>query len=105
VRAGGGGGGDNDDCNHTPTLRPAPAGCREALTGSDQYMCEVCGRKCDADKRISIASLPEVLCIHLKRFSFHNWGGACIHGSSGEGGRLPARQPPLPSSSCVSPCA
>jgi len=53
------------------------------LTGSDQYMCEVCNRKCDADKRISIASLPEVLCIHLKRFSFHNWGGELMHGARG----------------------
>jgi ubiquitin C-terminal hydrolase len=46
----------------------------EPLVGADQYFCEACGCKRDADKRISIASLPEVLCVHLKRFSYHNWG-------------------------------
>ena len=48
----------------------------EALTGPDQYFCERCACKRDADKRIGIACLPEVICIHLKRFSYSSsWGG------------------------------
>lgn len=46
----------------------------EPLVGADQYQCDTCGCKRDADKRVSIACLPEVLCVHLKRFSYHNWG-------------------------------
>ncbi|RYE96029.1 MAG: hypothetical protein EOO41_05050 [Methanobacteriota archaeon] len=34
----------------------------------------MCNSKQDADKRVSIVSLPEVLCIHLKRFSYSGWG-------------------------------
>jgi hypothetical protein len=49
----------------------------EPLTGPDQYLCERCACKRDADKRIGIACLPEVLCVHLKRFSYSsNWGGS-----------------------------
>jgi ubiquitin C-terminal hydrolase len=47
----------------------------EPLTGTDQYFCEHCKCKVDADKRMFIACLPEVLCIHLKRFSYYDsWG-------------------------------
>jgi hypothetical protein len=48
----------------------------EPLVGADQYMCEACGCKRDADRRVSIAALPEVLCVHLKRFSYAQWGGS-----------------------------
>ena len=49
----------------------------EALTGPDQYFCERCACKRDADKRIGITCLPEVLCVHLKRFSYSaSWGGS-----------------------------
>jgi Ubiquitin carboxyl-terminal hydrolase/DUSP domain len=46
----------------------------EPLVGADQYHCETCGCKRDADRRVSIAQLPEVLCVHLKRFSYNQWG-------------------------------
>jgi ubiquitin C-terminal hydrolase len=52
--------------------------CREDLKGADQYFCETCNKKQDAIKKISIVSLPEVLCIHLKRFSYHGWNGELI---------------------------
>ncbi|CAJ1451868.1 unnamed protein product [Effrenium voratum] len=44
----------------------------EYLTGKDQYFCERCKRKNDCEKRIVFKDLPEVLCIHLKRFRFDN---------------------------------
>ena len=47
----------------------------EPLTGADQYHCDVCGAKRDADKRVGIAALPEVLLLQLKRFSYGGGGG------------------------------
>ena len=47
----------------------------EPLVGRDQYMCDTCKRKTDADKTMSIVQLPDVLCVHLKRFNYsHMWG-------------------------------
>eukprot|EP00927_Polykrikos_kofoidii_P011579 TRINITY_DN14937_c0_g1_i3.p1 TRINITY_DN14937_c0_g1~~TRINITY_DN14937_c0_g1_i3.p1 ORF type:complete len:996 (+),score=175.29 TRINITY_DN14937_c0_g1_i3:247-3234(+) len=40
----------------------------ELLTGKDRYFCEHCKRKNDSEKRIAFKELPEVLCVHLKRF-------------------------------------
>lgn len=42
----------------------------EYLTGKDQYYCEHCKRKNDCEKRIAFRDLPEVLCIHIKRFRY-----------------------------------
>merc|ERR550537_1903632 len=42
----------------------------EVLTGKDKYFCEHCKRKNDCEKRILFAELPEVLCVHLKRFRY-----------------------------------
>jgi len=44
----------------------------EYLTGKEQYHCERCKRKNDCEKRILFKELPEILCIHLKRFRFDN---------------------------------
>lgn len=44
----------------------------EYLTGKEQYYCERCKRKIDCEKRILFKDLPEILCIHLKRFRFDN---------------------------------
>ncbi len=46
----------------------------EPLVGANQYSCETCRCKVDAERRISIAALPEVLCVHLKRFSYSSRG-------------------------------
>lgn len=46
----------------------------DPLVGPDQYFCEVCNCKRDADRRLSIVSLPEVLVLHVKRFSYQDWG-------------------------------
>lgn len=47
----------------------------EALTGSNQYDCDRCKGRHDAEKSLSLSQPPDVLCVHLKRFSYHNvWG-------------------------------
>jgi len=40
----------------------------EKLCGIDQYYCGQCKTHTDSDKTFQIATLPEVMCIHLKRF-------------------------------------
>jgi len=40
----------------------------ELLAGDNAYMCETCNKKVDAVKRSCIATLPDSLIIHLKRF-------------------------------------
>jgi len=42
----------------------------EYLTGKDKYYCEHCKQKNDCEKRIVFKELPEVLCIHIKRFRY-----------------------------------
>ncbi|CAE8632895.1 unnamed protein product, partial [Polarella glacialis] len=42
----------------------------EYLTGKDQYYCERCKRKNDCEKKMAFKELPEVLCIHIKRFRY-----------------------------------
>ena len=46
----------------------------EPLEGVNQYFCEACNKKVDADRRYSVAALPDVLCVHLKRFDFDTSG-------------------------------
>lgn len=45
----------------------------EELTGNDRYRCEKCGKLCDALKTLSIQTLPEVLCVHIKRFKHDSY--------------------------------
>lgn len=42
----------------------------EFLTARDKVFCEKCKRKNDAEKRIVFKDLPEVLCVHIKRFRY-----------------------------------
>jgi ubiquitin C-terminal hydrolase len=48
----------------------------ETLKGDEQYYCENCKSKVDATKIHELAHLPEILCLHLKRFnkSRGTWG-------------------------------
>lgn len=56
------------DCLHT-FCEP------DALEGDERYRCDRCGCLRDADKATTIAKLPEVLCVHLNRFSHSGmWG-------------------------------
>lgn len=40
----------------------------EKLAGANQYECETCGGKQDAERNIVLEELPEVLCLQLLRF-------------------------------------
>jgi len=54
----------------------------ERLDGDNGYKCDVCKRMCRATKHFRIHSLPKVLTIHLKRFSFsfgHSGGSGKIN--------------------------
>lgn len=42
----------------------------EYLVGKDKYDCEHCKRKTDGERRFAFKDLPEVLCIHIKRFRY-----------------------------------
>ena len=42
----------------------------ELLEGDNQWVCEACGHKVDAVKRQSLKTLPQMLCIQLKRFEY-----------------------------------
>ena len=42
----------------------------ETLDGIDKFSCDQCGCKQEAHRRMRIAELPPVLCLHMKRFKF-----------------------------------
>jgi ubiquitin C-terminal hydrolase len=44
------------------------------MEGDNAYLCEELGRRVPAVKRAAIKHLPQMLCVHLKRFEFdyHN---------------------------------
>jgi len=42
----------------------------EYLVGKDKYECEHCKRKTDGERKFAFRDLPEVLCIHIKRFRY-----------------------------------
>jgi ubiquitin carboxyl-terminal hydrolase 40 len=43
----------------------------ETLTGDNRYMCELCSKKVDAEKRFYISKVPPVLTFTLNRFKFN----------------------------------
>jgi len=42
----------------------------ETLQDDEKFFCDACGRKQEAQKRMRLASLPQILCFHLKRFKY-----------------------------------
>jgi ubiquitin carboxyl-terminal hydrolase 47 len=42
----------------------------ETLEGDNQYLCETCGKKCDAVKGLKFRQLPYLLSLQLKRFDY-----------------------------------
>lgn len=42
----------------------------ETLDGNNQYLCDRCGKKCDAHKGLKFSRFPYLLTLHLKRFDF-----------------------------------
>lgn len=45
----------------------------ELLTGENQYFCEDCNKKVDANKKMYIWEPPVILIVHLKRFKNDDW--------------------------------
>eukprot|EP00753_Platysulcus_tardus_P017554 PLAT6434.1.p1 GENE.PLAT6434.1~~PLAT6434.1.p1 ORF type:complete len:2665 (+),score=1477.87 PLAT6434.1:44-7996(+) len=43
----------------------------ETLEGDNMYMCEMCNKKVEAQKRACLESLPPTVVFHLKRFEFN----------------------------------
>ena len=41
----------------------------EKLTGDNQYFCDKCGKKVNAEKGLKITHCPQVLSVHLARFT------------------------------------
>lgn len=71
--------GDNLGC--TPPWSPALAAAiscsvclacsaTETLDAEDKFSCDKCGCLQEAQKRIKIKQLPNILCLHLKRFKY-----------------------------------
>ncbi len=56
------------NCSVTACLRQFSS--NETLHGADKFSCDECGCKQEAQKRMRVASLPPVLCLHLKRFKY-----------------------------------
>ena len=50
----------------------------ELLSGSDKYKCEKCKTFNDCEKRLTVCRAPQVLCLHLKRFSFDSYFGSKV---------------------------
>lgn len=61
-------------------------GARESLRGDNKYSCENCQTYTEAQRWWQLASLPEVLTVHLKLFAFE---GAY----NGAGGKVPVAMP------------
>jgi ubiquitin carboxyl-terminal hydrolase 4/11/15 len=50
----------------------------DTLSGMNQLYCPRCKAHSDARQRLSVFSLPDVLIVHLKRFSFQGYRGVKI---------------------------
>jgi ubiquitin C-terminal hydrolase len=42
----------------------------DELVGDNQYFCDFCAAKSDADRRMRLRSLPPYLCLALQRFTY-----------------------------------
>ena len=42
----------------------------EQMNGEEQYSCDCCGRKTDAERGVELTKLPKILTVQLKRFGF-----------------------------------
>lgn len=54
----------------------------DELVGDNQYFCDYCAAKSDADRRMRLRSLPPYLCLALQRFTYdHEVGGSLTDSS------------------------
>jgi ubiquitin C-terminal hydrolase len=42
----------------------------DELVGDNQYFCDFCAAKSDADRRMRLRNLPPYLCLALQRFTY-----------------------------------
>lgn len=59
-------------CNQVAALAP------DELVGDNQYYCDFCAAKCDADRRMRLRSLPPYLCLALQRFTYDQQVCLCL---------------------------
>ena len=52
----------------------------ETLQGDDKFFCNACGTYQEATKRTRLASLPDVLLLHLNRFKYTTTQDRCATG-------------------------
>lgn len=50
----------------------------DRLLHADQYKCDKCKQRVDATKSLAIHALPEILCLHIKRFAHNTYFGQKI---------------------------
>ena len=48
---------------------------QERLCGKNKYWCGRCGHLEEAERNIRFSALPQILIVHLNRFTTHCWGG------------------------------
>lgn len=55
-----------------PPSRPSQVAALapDELVGDNQYFCDLCAAKSDADRRMRLRSLPPYLCLALQRFTY-----------------------------------
>jgi ubiquitin carboxyl-terminal hydrolase 12/46 len=58
----------DQNCSVTACLKRFSS--NETLDAADKFSCDACACKQEAQKRMRIAKLPPVLCLHLKRFKY-----------------------------------
>lgn len=52
----------------------------DELVGDNQYFCDFCAAKSDADRRMRLRSLPPYLCLALQRFTYDHQVRAELRG-------------------------
>lgn len=50
--------------------------CQERLAWSNKFWCDSCRHLVEAERSILFSSLPEIMTVHLNRFSIQDWGRA-----------------------------
>lgn len=53
-----------------PPVLQVAALAPDELVGDNQYFCDYCAAKSDADRRMRLRSLPPYLCLALQRFTY-----------------------------------
>ena len=55
---------------HVRLIFCATASLQEQMDGENQYQCDKCAKKCDAEKGAALMTVPYVLSLQIKRFDY-----------------------------------